>query len=150
MTHVPLRCDVCGAETSLVHNIEIYGKPVGEWEWHVLCSDPDCGAHVETKPGTSIAVCKMSTPQTRQARVMAHRVFDKLWSNSFQRRSAYAWLAQQMKLSRRECHIKLFSYEQCHEVVRLVKTLEPTFPERSGNESRFEQRSDRRAKEGVG
>jgi hypothetical protein len=137
--HIPQRCDICGSPTRLVHNIEIYGRPVGEWEWHILCTDPKCGAHVQTKPGTGIAMRRMDTPRTRQARVMAHRVFDKLWSNPYQRRKAYAWLAEKMGLTPRQCHIALFTYEQCHEVVRLVKTYNPVIPDRDDHERLFER-----------
>jgi hypothetical protein len=81
----------------------------------------------------------MDTPATLAARIMAHRVFDKLWSNSFQRRMAYAWLAKEMGLHIKKCHIALFSYEQCHEVVRLIKLHNPVIPEHRENSRFFER-----------
>ena len=138
--HVPQRCDICGAPTKLVHNAEIYGRPVGEWEWHILCTNKECNAHVETNPGTAVAKRRMDTPRTRQARVMAHRAFDKLWSNPYQRTRAYAWLAEKMGISKRKCHISLFDYDQCHEVVRLVNLHKPVIPDRREEDRRFFER----------
>ena len=138
-SHTPLRCDICGAPTNLVHNIEIYGHPVGEWEWHILCTDPKCGAHVETHPGTGTARGQMATPETRQARIMAHQVFDRLWKTKYQRKNAYTWLAKAMGLSRRDCHIGKFSYEQCHEVVRLVTLHQPVIPDLDPNDPKVER-----------
>lgn len=82
----------------------------------------------------------MDTPRTRKARVIAHRVFDKLWNNSYQRRKAYAWLAEKMGIHSRQCHISLFTYEQCHEVVRLVKTHNPVMPDREDTDKFFERK----------
>lgn len=151
-THIPLRCDICGAPTELVHNIEIYGHPVGDWEWHIRCTDPNCGAHVETNPGTGVARAGMATPETRQARIMAHNTFDRLWKTKYQRRNAYEWLARMMNLSRKDCHIGRFSYEQCHEVVRLVLLHKPVIADLDPNDQKYERfhHRDRRREESTG
>ena len=138
-SHVPLQCDICGAPTRLVHNLEIYGRPVGVWEWHILCTDEQCGAHVETRPGTAVASGRMSTPETRRARISAHRVFDRLWSTPHQRRNAYAWLAEQMGLTVRQCHIKLFDYDQCQEVIRLVRLHNPVIADMNRSDPKLER-----------
>lgn len=122
-------CDVCGAPAKLVHNIEIYGHPVGQWPWHWLCTDRVCGSHCETVFGTDQPRQKMATPATKAARKEAHKVFDRLWSSPQQRRNAYKWLRREMDLSAIECHISNFDEAQCEEVIRLVQDLNPSIPE---------------------
>lgn len=59
------------------------------------------------------------------ARIAAHQAFDQLWlGGKMSRREAYKWLAKQLKISREECHIKLFNERQCRIVVELCGALE--------------------------
>ena len=63
-----------------------------------------------------------STPAdepTRQKRILAHRWFDSLWkSGQMSRKEAYKWLQDRMGLPKKECHIGMFSEEQCNRVVK--------------------------------
>jgi len=83
---------------------------------------------------------ELGSTTVQQYRGKAHRVFDRLWKNNYQRSQAYTWLAKQMGLSRKECHISMFTIEQCKEVIHLVTTLQPTIPDRDPSEKRFERR----------
>lgn len=123
--HKPAQCDICGQRTKLCTNVEIYGRPVGEWEWIVLCTNPRCGAYVSTKPGTDKAIGQMATQATKRARIQAHETFDALWSNKKQRSLAYAWLAEKMNLPLNRCHIAQFDYQQCQIVIQLVQQFPP-------------------------
>lgn len=139
MTHRPKVCDVCGAPTQVAHNTDIYGKWVGSHEWFIQCTDPQCGAFAETWPHSRVTFKKMATPQTRRARRMLHGIFDPLWKTREQRTLAYTWLAEKMGLPRKECHIGLFSVEQCQQAILLVEKYRPVFPE--VGEKRFERRN---------
>lgn len=57
----------------------------------------------------------------REARKLAHKVFDRLWKTKAERTEAYAWLASEMGMSENDCHIGNFSAEQCYYVVDLVR-----------------------------
>lgn len=52
-------------------------------------------------------------PELAAARIDAHRYFDPLWHfGLMERDEAYAALAKEMKLSRRDCHIGSMTKEQ--------------------------------------
>jgi hypothetical protein len=78
--------------------------------------------------------------ELNNARRYAHIVFDALWTSRYQRTKAYEWLALHMAMTDAECHIALMSLQQCQEVVRLVRELAPTIPDRDPSEKRFERK----------
>jgi zinc-finger-containing domain len=62
----------------------------------------------------------MANAQLRFARKKAHRAFDLLWQRELMSRaSAYKWLATQMQIPAKECHIALFDLARC----QLAQTL---------------------------
>lgn len=99
-------CDVCGAKADLVDNSVIYGHSYGKHPFIWLC--PECGAYVGTHPNL-MPMGALCGPETREARKAAHHVFDQLWNGHdpvFDSRSAaYRWLAEELDMSRTECHI---------------------------------------------
>lgn len=78
--------------------------------------------------GCTVAAWKDSgaTPadyETRQARILAHHVFDHLWmSGQYKRNLLYDRLAAFMGLSAHCTHIRFFDKEQCKQVVRFVES----------------------------
>lgn len=70
-----------------------------------------------------------STPadqKTRDARRTAHEAFDVLWRGPgapFTRSGAYRWLRGELGLTREECHIGMFDFEQCRQVCLRVAAL---------------------------
>lgn len=112
-------CDTCGKTARLVHDIELYGRPVLDWPFHWWC--PNCYAHINCKPGTDIPVKAMDSIAVKEARRQAHRHFDRLWRTKPERTKAYSWLARQMNMSPKECHIGMFTIDQCKDVIRLAK-----------------------------
>lgn len=128
--HKPQRCDLCGSPTAFCHALDVYGRFLEGWEWFICCTSQDCRAFVETKPGTNRAAAGMSTSATRQARKLAHEVFDPLWLPDRRRRKlAYRWLQRMMNLSEKECHILKFDTAQCYQVIRLVQQYQPRLEE---------------------
>jgi hypothetical protein len=60
----------------------------------------------------------------REARMAAHAAFDPLWKTGQKRRgSAYAWLAEQLGIDRRDTHIGMFDEATCARVVAAVQAL---------------------------
>ena len=67
----------------------------------------------------------MGTPansETRAYRRAAHASFDQLWYSHIPgfRKREYAWLAEQMGLTKDECHIGMFDIDQCKQAIELV------------------------------
>lgn len=118
----PERCDECGSHVIRYTNNKIlYKKPVGEWPYIWHCDS--CKAAVGCHYGTFYPLGKMANYETRQARSLAHKWFDKIHKQYrfMSRTGAYTWLAEQMNMKRAECHIAHFNRAQCEEVVRLSK-----------------------------
>lgn len=76
-----------------------------------------------------IACFDGSTPAdyvTRQARRVAHSVFDPLWRQGhykWKRQKLYKKLAKYLDLPKGKCHIGSFDYETCQKVIKFVKEL---------------------------
>lgn len=110
-------CPDCGAAMVLRETKKFHyrnGKPrlfYGCSRW------PDCraahGAHPDGKP-----VGKPGTERDKKARMTAHAAFDQLWkSGSMHRSQAYKWLAEQLGVEKKDCHIGKFDAAMCARVV---------------------------------
>lgn len=131
-----LFCPTCLREPVLVNGVVIYPS----WPnlhslkfW--LCARCDAyvgchaeGARVEQRDGSyirsdgTLPLGRLANPALRKAKREAHAAFDPLWKEgSMDRRQAYAWLANEMKLDRFDCHIGLFNCQQCRQVVEIVR-----------------------------
>lgn len=57
---------------------------------------------------------------TRHARIRAHHAFDTYRNKRrWERKEAYRWLQEQMRLTPQRCHIAMFNIDQCNQVVDL-------------------------------
>ena len=77
-----------------------------------------------------------STPadyETRQARYLAHFVFDSLWQSGMVPKSRlYKRLSEYMGLPQREAHIGMFNRDQCQKVMALCKQIRKELTELYG------------------
>ncbi len=113
-------CPLCGGNVEFVNNSHVYGKPLGDWPMIYLCRI--CYAFVHCHPGSTTPLGTMANRETRQARKLAHMVFDPLWKRGEMTRSqAYEWLAGELGITEDKCHIGMFNAEQCQRVVEAVK-----------------------------
>jgi hypothetical protein len=56
------------------------------------------------------------------SRSRAHDAFDPLWrTGKMSRNAAYRWLANELGLSREECHISLFDKDMCQRVINVCQ-----------------------------
>lgn len=61
---------------------------------------------------------------THAARIAAHAAFDELWkSKTISRSKAYKMLAQEMGISKTDCHISLMTRELAEQVPRAVSMI---------------------------
>jgi hypothetical protein len=121
----PPLCPYCGETSVLLRSSgELYrGRDYGP-AW--LCRP--CQAWVGCHPGGIVPLGRLADAELRKAKMAAHGAFDPLWKRVKERGGdeargarvrAYAWLAEQMGLTREACHIGMFDVDQCRMVVEI-------------------------------
>jgi len=118
----PVQCDYCGEDAELVKSSKVYG-PGRNYGWMWVCWK--CKAWVGCHDGTKNALGRLADSELRQAKMAAHAAFDPLWRDHpdppwgrpGHRKSAYTWLADQLNLSPRHCHIGQMGVAMCQRVV---------------------------------
>jgi hypothetical protein len=118
-------CQYCGKPGELVTGREVYphradlaAKPF----WACL----PCGAWVGCHPGTTKRLGRLANAELRRLRSQAHAAFDPLWKNGGRRRDEYRWLAEQMGIAAKDCHMGWFDERQCEQVVAIVAARQAT------------------------
>lgn len=103
-----MRCPDCGKHMLLVEeNKKVFYKCS-----NVLKCKTTHSAEPNGKPMGYVADKK-----TRKARSLAHKAFDAIWKEGLmERKEAYDWLANIMKLRKQEAHISKFNAKQCYEL----------------------------------
>jgi hypothetical protein len=85
-----------------------------------------CRAWVGCHPHTTKPLGTAANYALRSARRRAHAAFDPLWhvmsgfsrqGSGAARKAAYKWLAETLGIERDQCHIGMFSLDQCHRVI---------------------------------
>lgn len=122
-------CPYCGTEIDLVDSSIIYrGKSYGPA--YVCGRFPDCDAYVGCHPGTTTPLGRLANRELREAKVAAHYAFDRLWKRKMlrdhinqgsARRAGYLWLAEQIGIPSKDCHIGWFDVAACRRVVEVCR-----------------------------
>lgn len=136
MKHQPT-CQYCGKPANLATGDDIYQHRPDLWSLKFWCCEP-CGAYVGChKKGSTALVGKrqilsdgtlplgvLANAELRKAKSAAHAAFDPAWRNGVMSRSAaYTWLASALGIKKHDCHIGLFSVEQCQRVIQLMNEV---------------------------
>jgi ssDNA-binding Zn-finger/Zn-ribbon topoisomerase 1 len=113
-----LICADCGA--ILVLRKSRFDKP-----FYGCSKFPECNgslaAHTDGRP-----MGRPGNRKTKDARIRAHRTFDRLWQlNRMTRPQAYEWMQKVMKLPKEEAHIGYFTVEQCEQLIAEVTKKYP-------------------------
>ena len=117
-------CHHCGQASKLVTGMEVYPHRPDLSTLHFYMCTP-CGAWVGTHKGTKTPLGTPANAALRVARSRAHAAFDPIWRDGKKSRSvAYAWLSQQLGLSKSDTHIGMFSADQCEATVAAAERLE--------------------------
>lgn len=122
-------CPYCNSETEYIDSEYIYGKSYGM----VYICKP-CDAYVGVHKGTDKALGRLANKELREAKKSAHFWFDqiartgyinkiyrKYIPNTSNREKAYIWLANEMNIDRKYCHIGMMDIEQCKKVIQISK-----------------------------
>ena len=108
-----------GGERIYPHRPDLFAKRF----W--LC---ECGAYVGCHLDTAIPLGTPAGPETQRARRAAHAAFDPLWqakmrqcgmSKKHARGAAYKWLAEQLGIEPKACHIGMFDAATARRVADL-------------------------------
>ncbi len=117
----PTKCNNCNSTNiRLTENSVLYGTQQGDWPIIWYCDD--CQASVGCHPDTDIPLGYLADRDTKRSRMLAHEAFDPFWkSGNNGRQDTYSWLASQMGIPPKECHISHFNKEQCQQVVDICE-----------------------------
>lgn len=120
-------CPYCERPADLVDSKEIYGRSYG-MAWLCRPCEAYVGCHENSKDHAPLG--RLANAELRQMKIAAHAQFDPLWqrkmerercSKSKARKAAYQWLAEQMGIEVKRCHIGMFDVEQCSQVVAICR-----------------------------
>lgn len=104
-----------------------YTYPSGKARKYWQCSRwPKCGGLLPSHPsGQPYGI--QADDETKQARILAHIEFDKLWkTGKMTRTEAYIKLSKIMNMTRKQAHISRFTKEQCFDLINNLKKYENT------------------------
>ena len=110
-------CGYCEGKPSLVDSSKVYKKSYGNiW----LC---ECGARVGVHKQSNEPLGRLADKELRGFKKLAHAAFDPMWDCRVtgSRKKAYAWLANEMGMTKDRCHIGMMDVEQCKWIIDLCK-----------------------------
>ncbi len=120
-------CPYCNEQAELKDSSIVYRQSYG-MIWICQPCKAWVGTHKNSKDHKPLG--RLADDKLRAAKRMAHQFFDVLWkakcereamSKSEARSAGYAWLATEMGIDVKDCHIGLFDAKQCYEVVEICK-----------------------------
>jgi hypothetical protein len=122
----PPTCSYCHNPAYLVTGQIIYPHRPDLWRFKFWLCAP-CEAYVgchKYGDGTR-PLGRLANRELRDAKQAAHTAFDPLWrgrgKTDLTREEAYSWLAEQLEIDRKQCHIGEFDVIQCRKVVAICE-----------------------------
>ena len=123
-----VNCDYCQKEAKLVKGDIIYPHRKDLYNlnfWHCEDCDAYVGCHKKNdkynKKGTE-PLGRLANQNLRSLKSQAHKVFDPYWRNGNKsRKECYAQLSKKMNIAKNNCHIGMFSENQCKKVIKICK-----------------------------
>lgn len=124
-----IKCDYCGKPAEFVTGQKIYPHRRDLWKLKFWQCEP-CGAYVGCHRvnfpkgvyTNDIPLGRMANRELRIAKMKAHGEFDKYWKvEKIKRTECYEQLAIKMGINVEDCHIGMFTVEQCNQVVKICK-----------------------------
>lgn len=125
-------CNYCNAPANLESSIKVYRRDYGLM---YICSNyPACDAYVGVHKSNNKPLGRLANKELRQWKNKAHAAFDPLWQakykkrlkergadyrKSFARSSGYKWLANELNIDRKDCHVGMFDVDTCKRVVEI-------------------------------
>ena len=110
-------CPYCRERSQLVNGSKIYNSNQFNGQLFYACMP--CQAWVGCHKGTDKPLGRLANKELRAAKMKAHAAFDPIWKHGGDRRGAYAWLAEQLGIESKACHIGMFDVPMCERVVEI-------------------------------
>jgi hypothetical protein len=123
-------CPYCDQPAWLVPGIVIYPRRPDLAHKQFWRCKP-CDAWVGCHPGTERPLGRLANAELRAAKQAAHAAFDPMWkakmrrdgcSKGRARGAGYKWLAEQLGIEKKRCHIGMFDVDHCRRVVQICET----------------------------
>lgn len=120
----PGSVELVGGQVVYPHRADLFGR----WFWRCACG-AYCGVHPTLKPRG-----RPGGPETRRARDAAHAAFDPMWRKRAEisgvkpyvaRTRGYKWLAEQLGIERKDCHIGDMDAATALRVVEVCRGRKP-------------------------
>lgn len=114
-------CPYCNIPAHLKNGIFVYPhRPDLFKKFFYVCFW--CKAHVGCHPDTKKPLGRLANAELRRLKQAAHAAFDPLWrEGDMKREQAYKWLAGELKIERKDCHIGMMDEETCKKVVEVCR-----------------------------
>lgn len=113
MTPRLVKCPYCDMKADLVSGEAIYPHRKDLRDLKFYRCEP-CGAYVGCHKGTTNPLGRLADAELREAKMAAHAVFDPIWRSGLMKRTeAYQWLAGQLGIDPKDCHIGMFDVDTC-------------------------------------
>lgn len=112
-------CPYCRNEAPLVTGREVYPHRPDLFAKRFYACLP-CGAWVGCHPGTTQRLGRLANAEGRRLKMAAHAAFDPRWKEGgTKRKAAYRWLADQLGIDPKRCHIGYFNEDECRRVIEV-------------------------------
>ena len=127
-TTKPVICPYCESPAELVDSTEVYQQDYDKKLWLCRPCDAYVGTHRHSEHHAPLGTLANAT--LRQLRLKVHQTFDPLWLRKMQqedmpkqaaRTAGYQWLASEMGIKAKHCHIAHFNETQCEQVLKLCQ-----------------------------
>lgn len=124
------RCRYCQQPATLVRHGEV-GYPYRSSYGPMWVCVP-CNAWVGCHPGTEKPLGGLANAELRAWKIKAHAAFDPLWHGKMRRdrctkgkarRAGYAWLAKELSIDVKKCHIGYMNIDECRRVVEICEAV---------------------------
>jgi hypothetical protein len=110
----------CGARAYLRPASAVHGENARTEYLYVCSRYPACDSYVGVHQKSRKPLGTLADGDLRNARIRAHRAFDRLWKSGLMKKwQAYKWLQAALGLNSGQAHIGQFSAYMCDRVIAL-------------------------------
>jgi len=119
-------CDYCKNKVKLVRGVAVYPYRPDLYNKKFYFCEP-CDAYVGTHPNGK-PLGRLANAELRKWKSKAHAAFDPLWdrkmikdscSKTKARKAGYKWLAKELGINYKDCHIGMFDIGMCKKAVEV-------------------------------
>jgi len=118
------KCPFCNCVSVLADAKVIYGDESDYGMVYVCPNYPKCDSYVGCKKGTATPLGSLANSALHALRIQAHSMFDNLtWKTGLMTRDeAYKRLQEVLQVKKENCHIGMFTMQQCNRIINLCNS----------------------------